>query len=271
MGVPTMYELLLAHVDAHPEDADLLRRGRLFVAGSAPLSPRSYARFVAATGHPILERYGMTETLITLADRPGDHGGPGRVGYPVVGHSVMIVDEEGIELEGAAAVGTPGELWVKGPSTMTEYWRRPEATAEAFTEGGWFRTGDVAVRHSDGSYAIVGCLSSDLVKSGGFKLSTREIEDVVAEHPDVREVAVLGIPDERWGEIVVAAIVPRDPLPAPQPLLASISALVSTRLADFKKPRALVVLSELPRNSMGKLLKSRIKAMIADGAAPLVR
>jgi acyl-CoA synthetase (AMP-forming)/AMP-acid ligase II len=271
MGVPTMYELLLAHLDAHPEDAAPLRRGRLFVAGSAPLSPRTYERFVAATGRPILERYGMTETLITLADRPGDHGGPGHVGYPVIGHSVMLVDDDGRAITGADAIDTPGELWVKGPSMMTEYWRRPEATADAFTEDGWLRTGDVAVRHRDGSYAIVGRRSSDLVKSGGFKLSTREIEDVLAIHEGIREVAVVGLPDDRWGEIVVAAVVPHDPDTDAPALLASLAALASSRLADFKRPRALVVLTELPRNAMGKLQKARIKAMIDEGALALVR
>lgn len=271
MGVPTMYELLLAHLEAHPEDAEALRRGRLFVAGSAPLSPRTYERFVAATGRPILERYGMTETLITLADRPGDHGGPGHVGYPVVGHSVMLVDDDSRALKGPNTVGTPGELWVKGPSTMTEYWRRPEATAEAFADGGWFRTGDVAVHHPDGSYSIVGRLSSDIVKSGGFKLSTREIEDALATHAAVREVAVLGVPDDRWGEMVVAAIVVNDHGLSPTDLLAALSAHVATRLADFKKPRGLVLLDELPRNAMGKLQKARIKAMLADGSARLVR
>lgn len=271
MGVPTMYELLLAHLDTHPADALPLRQGRLFVAGSAPLSSRTYERFVAATGHPILERYGMTETLITLADRPGDHGGPGRVGYPVVGHSVKLVDDEGRTLDGPDAIGTPGELWVKGPSTMKEYWRRPEATAETFADGGWFRTGDVATRHHDGSYSIVGRLSSDVVKSGGFKLSTREIEDVIATHEAVHEVAVFGLPDDRWGEIVVAAVVLVDSRLGAEDMLAALAAHVSTRLADFKKPRGLVVLDELPRNAMGKLQKARIKAMLDAGTATLVR
>jgi acyl-CoA synthetase (AMP-forming)/AMP-acid ligase II len=183
----------------------------------------------------------------------------------------MLVDDDGRALDGPNTVGTPGELWVKGPSTMTEYWRRPEATSEAFADGGWFRTGDVAVHHPDGSYSIVGRLSSDIVKSGGFKLSTREIEDALATHAAVREVAVLGIPDDRWGEMVVAAIVVNDHGLSPTDLLAALSAHVATRLADFKKPRGLVLLDELPRNAMGKLQKARIKAMLADGSARLVR
>jgi len=247
MGVPTMYDRLLEHLAIHPEAGTVLARARLFTAGSAALRPASLQRFEALTGHRILERYGMTETLITLSNPYEGERRAGAVGLPVPGCEARVVDDAGHDV----LCGEPGELWVRGPGLMQGYWGRPEDTATAFA-GGWFRTGDVAVADPDGYLRIVGRRSTDIIKSGGFKIAAPEIEEVLGQHPAVREVAVVGVPDERWGERIAAVIVPAtDPPPDPESLVA----WVGRHLADYKKPRQLVFVSELPRNAMGKLQK----------------
>lgn len=247
MGVPTMYDRLLEHLDAHPEAADALARARLFTAGSAALRPAILERWEALTGHRILERYGMTETLITLSNPHDGERRPGSVGRPVPGCEARVVDDAGRD----AAPGELGELWVRGPGMMQGYWGRPEETAAAFTEG-WFRTGDVVVADPDGYLRIVGRRSTDIIKSGGFKIAAPEIEEVLRRHPSVREAAVVGVPDHRWGERVAAVVVPAgDPAPDPEALIA----WVGRELADYKKPRQLAIVSELPRNALGKVQK----------------
>jgi acyl-CoA synthetase (AMP-forming)/AMP-acid ligase II len=250
MGVPTMYDRLLEHLDAHPEAAAVLARARLFTAGSAALRPAILQRWEALTGHRILERYGMTETLITFSNPHDGERRPGSVGRPVPGCEARVVDDAGRDV-GQAELG---ELWVRGPGLMQGYWGRPEDTAEAFSDG-WFRTGDVAVADPDGYLRIVGRRSTDIIKSGGFKIAALEIEEVLLRHPAVREAAVVGVPDHRWGERIAAAVVPAiDPPPDPETLVA----WVGRHLADYKKPRQLAIMSELPRNAMGKLQKPRL-------------
>jgi acyl-CoA synthetase (AMP-forming)/AMP-acid ligase II len=200
MGVPTMYHLLLEHLGRAPADADVLRRARLFTAGSAALPAAAFARFAALTGHHILERYGMTETLFTLSNPYDGPRVPGAVGQPIAGVTVRLVDEFG-----APAGAGPGEIEVRGDGLMTGYWQRPAATAAAFRDG-WFRTGDTAVIEA-GSYRIVGRTSTDIIKSGGYKLGAREIEDAIVGTGLVSECAVLGVPDEKWGELVGAVCV----------------------------------------------------------------
>jgi acyl-CoA synthetase (AMP-forming)/AMP-acid ligase II len=255
MGVPTMYVQLLEHLASEPKGAEALARARLFTAGSAPLSESVHERFFALTGHRILERYGMTETLITLSNPLVGERRPGSVGKPVPGAEIRILDEHDEDID----PGEPGELVVRAPWIMNGYRGLPDATAQAFV-GGWFRTGDVATADSDGWIRIVGRTSTDIVKTGGFKVATREIEDVIAEHPDVADVAVLGVPDERWGERIVAAVVAQphaDPAALPDDVIAHVRA----RLADYKTPREVRVLAELPRNSMGKLEKTRLSRL----------
>lgn len=247
MGVPTMYDRLLEHVDAHPEAAAVLARARLFTAGSAALRPAILQRWEALTGHRILERYGMTETLITLSNPHDGERRPGSVGLPVPGCAARVVDDAGRDV----AAGELGELWVRGPGMMQGYWGRPQDSAAAFTEG-WFRTGDVAVADPDGYLRIVGRRSTDIIKSGGFKVAAPEIEEVLRRHPSVREAAVVGVPDHRWGERIAAVVVPADdPAPDPEVLVA----WVGRHLADYKKPRQLAIVSELPRNALGKVQK----------------
>lgn len=257
LGVPTMYVALLEHLGRHPDDAAVLSRARLFTAGSAALAPSTLAKFEAATGHRILERYGMTETLITLSNPLHGERRAGTVGMPVGGVEVRIVGDDG----GLVAVGTPGELQVRGDSLMLGYWRNPEATAAAFDDT-WFRTGDVAVRDDGGRIAILGRSSTDIIKSGGFKISALEIEDALREHPQVADVAVLGLSDDRWGERVVAVIEAATAI-GRSDLVDALTRHVRTRLADYKCPRQWIVVDALRRNQMGKLEKARIRADVA--------
>ena len=256
LGVPTMYVALLEHLTRAPEDAIALGRARLFTAGSAALSSATHAAFEAATGHRILERYGMTETLITLSNPYEGERRPGSVGFALAGVRVRVVDDDGRPV----AAGTLGELQVRGNSLMSGYWRAPEATAAAFVDG-WFRTGDVAVADADARLSIVGRTSTDIVKSGGFKISTLEIEDVLREHLLVDDVAVVGVADPRWGERVAAVIAVR----AEQSLADIISALDAHcrgQLADYKCPRQWIVVEAVARNAMGKVEKTRLRALI---------
>jgi acyl-CoA synthetase (AMP-forming)/AMP-acid ligase II len=254
-GVPTMYVRLLELAAAEPAVARALARGRLFTAGSASLPADDFARFEELTGHRILERYGMSETLFTLSN-PYEDRRPGTVGLPVPGCQVRIVDEEGRETE----PGEPGEILVRSNGIMTRYWGRPGETAASFREG-WFVTGDMARRDRDGYVTIAGRKSVDFIKSGGFKISAREIEDVLRRHPRIRDVAVLGAPDRVWGQRIVAAVVlhpDAGPAPSSEALLEDLSAFCAAALADYKRPREVRILDELPRNVLGKIQKHRI-------------
>lgn len=257
MAVPTMYHALLEHLDAHPEDGARFAKARLFTAGSAALSASNLERFHAATGHVILERYGMTETLFTLSNPYDGERRPGSVGLPVPGVEVRVVDDQGR----VVAPGESGEIEVRGVGLMSGYWNNPTATAAAYRDG-WFRTGDVAILDADGHHRIVGRLSTDIIKSGGFKIGAREIEEVLAAHPGVREVAVVGLADARWGELVAAALVPRDPSEAD--LVASLDGWCRDRLADYKRPRRWHIAEHLPRNAMGKIVKPEVRALFPN-------
>lgn len=259
MGVPTMYAMLLEHIEAHPEAADALRRGRLFTAGSAALSADHFRRFHALTGHAIVERYGMTETLITLSNPLGGER-PGAVGLPVPGIEIRVVDAERGQDVGA---GDIGELWVRGNSLMSGYWQNPQATAASFREG-WFCTGDVVTRDEDGYVRIVGRQSVDIIKSGGFKISAREIEEVLARHQAVAEVAVFGAEDARWGQRIVAAVVlsAAGRTQERAALTEALIAHVSEHLADYKKPRQVLIVDALPKNAMGKVQKPALSKLV---------
>ncbi len=257
MGVPTMYVDLLAHLKTHAQDAAILRRARLFTAGSAALRPDVLDAFEAATGHRILERYGMSETLITLSNPYEGPRRAGHVGGPVPGYEVRVVDDDGRDV---TRDGT-GELWVRGPGLMRGYWRLPEATAAAFTDG-WFRTGDVVARGDGDALRIVGRRSTDIIKSGGFKIATGEIEAVLREHPAVADAAVVGVPDDRWGERIAAAVELRAGLERPADLTEALVRRVRSRLADYKTPRQIAVVAALPRNALGKVVKPQLREML---------
>lgn len=268
MGVPTMYAAIVEHLRAQPEAAAALARGRLFCSGSAPLSPELWHAFADLTGHKILERYGMTETLITLSNPFVGVRMPGSVGQPVPGCDAAVVDEQGNELE----AGEPGELIVTSNGIMTGYWNLPQQTTASFIPDRdgrpWFRTGDVAFVDEDGYFHLVGRSSVDIIKSGGFKISAPEIEDALASHPTVREVAVVGVDDPKWGQKVVACVVTNPAvageLDDPAQLLEALIAHHRDRLADFKRPRGLYLCEELPRNVMGKVQKHLLLEAIAN-------
>ncbi|MFE2422803.1 acyl-CoA synthetase [Streptomyces hokutonensis] len=251
-GVPTMYHRIAETLPGDPGLAKSLARARLLVSGSAALPVHDHERIASATGRRVIERYGMTETLMNTSVRADGEPRAGTVGVPLPGVELRLVEEDGTPLpvnDGESV----GEIQVRGPNLFTEYLNRPDATAAAFTADGWFRTGDMAVRDPDGYVRIVGRKATDLIKSGGYKIGAGEIENALLEHPGVREAAVTGEPDPDLGERIVAWIVPADPQSPPE--LAELADHVAGRLAPHKRPRVVHHLSALPRNDMGKILK----------------
>ncbi|MER7051331.1 acyl-CoA synthetase [Streptomyces sp. NPDC000351] len=251
-GVPTMYHRIAEALPTDPELAKALTGARLLVSGSAALPVHDHERIAAATGRRVIERYGMTETLMNTSVRADGEPRAGTVGVPLPGVELRLVEEDGTpiaELDGESV----GEIQVRGPNLFTEYLNRPDATAAAFTEDGFFRTGDMAVRDPDGYVRIVGRKATDLIKSGGYKIGAGEIENALLEHPGVREAAVTGEPDPDLGERIVAWIVPADP--QSPPALDALADHVAGRLAPHKRPRVLRHLDSLPRNDMGKIMK----------------
>lgn len=255
MAVPTIYSRLTSAWEAAGEAerermSEGCRRLRLMVSGSAALPVSVLERWRTISGHTLLERYGMTEIGMALSNPLDGERRPGAVGVPLPGVEVRLVDEAGRTLES----GEPGEIEVRGPSVFREYWRRPDATRDAFRDG-WFRTGDVAVLE-DGYYRILGRNSVDILKTGGYKVSAIEIEGVLLRHPAVAECAVVGVEDDEWGERVCAAIVTRESV---APDSADLRAWLGDRLAPYKVPRVFRVVAALPRNAMGKVTKPAVK------------
>ena len=251
-GVPTMYHRIADEVDGSPELAAALRRARLLVSGSAALPATDHERIAAATGQRVVQRYGMTETLMNTSTRADGDRKPGSVGVPLPGVEVRLVDDNGAPLQESGAVG---EIQVRGPNLFTEYLNRPDATAEAFTDG-WFRTGDVGIRDPDSHYRIVGRRATDIIKSGGYKIGAGEIEDALLEHPAIAEAAVTGEPDDDLGERIVAWIVPVGAPPDERELVDHVARL----LTPHKRPRVVHFVESLPRNDMGKVLKRALRA-----------
>ncbi|MFF3326775.1 acyl-CoA synthetase [Streptomyces sp. NPDC002889] len=250
-GVPTMYHRLAEALDDDPELSKALAGARLLVSGSAALPLPDHERIAAATGRRVIERYGMTETLMNTSVRMDGEARPGTVGVPLRGVSLRLVEEDGTEIT-ALDGETIGEIQVRGENLFTGYLNRPDATAAAF-DGDWFRTGDMAVRDPDGYVRIVGRKATDLIKSGGYKIGAGEIENVLLDHPGVREAAVTGEPDADLGERVVAWIVAADPEGPPS--AQELAAHVASQLAPHKRPREVRYLDTLPRNDMGKIMK----------------
>jgi malonyl-CoA/methylmalonyl-CoA synthetase len=252
MGVPTLYMRLLAEAGL---DRQVCRNMRVFISGSAPLLVETFGAWQQRTGHTLLERYGMSETVM-LTSNPcraadGERRG-GTVGFALPGVSVRVVDDKGLTL----APGEVGQLQVKGPNVFKGYWRMPEKTADEFTSDLWFKTGDVGKIDADGYISIVG-RSKDLIISGGYNVYPAEIEGVLNELPGVAESAVVGVPHPDFGEAVVAVVVPRPGVPAPEP--AALVATLKGRIASFKVPKQVFVVPELPRNAMGKVQKNLLR------------
>ncbi|MGW3680931.1 acyl-CoA synthetase [Streptomyces prasinus] len=255
-GVPTMYHRVAEALATEPELVEALAGARLLVSGSAALPVHDHERIAAATGRRVIERYGMTETLMNTSVRADGEARPGTVGVPLPGVELRLVEEDGSPV--AAYDGeTVGEIQVRGPNLFTGYLNRPDATAGAFTPDGWFRTGDMAVRDADGYVRIVGRKATDLIKSGGYKIGAGEIENALLEHPGVREAAVTGEPDADLGERIVAWVVPS--APGAPPTLDELAGHVAARLAPHKRPRVLHHLAALPRNDMGKIMKRALR------------
>jgi malonyl-CoA/methylmalonyl-CoA synthetase len=241
-GVPTIYVRLLELPD---EIAGRIgARARLFVSGSAPLPAHVLEAFREKFGHTILERYGMSETLMNISNPYEGERRPGSVGFPLPGISIKLLDPQ----DQPVPDGVVGEVYVRGPNVCPGYWRRPDATAEAFING-WFRTGDLAERAPDGYYTLRG-RRTELIISSGFNIYPREIEEVLLEQAGVREAVVCGAPDERRGEIPVAYLVTDDSFDA-----IALEEACRRSLASFKVPRTFVRVESLPRNALGKVQK----------------
>ena len=259
MAVPTVYvKLIQAWEKASPAEKQRLSEGcrqmRLMVSGSAALPVPILEKWQEISGHVLLERYGMTEIGMGLSNPLEGQRYPGCVGLPLPGVEARLMDESGQPVP----PGTPGEIVVRGKTVFLEYWHRPEDTQKAFRDG-WFLTGDVAVEEN-GIYRILGRSSVDIIKTGGYKVSALEIEEVLLTHPDIKEVAVVGVPDPVWGERVVAALVLQ---PEARMTTESLRAWAKERLATYKVPKDALILPELPRNPMGKVSKPDLKKIVA--------
>jgi malonyl-CoA/methylmalonyl-CoA synthetase len=241
-GVPTMYTWL-ADSPRLPE----LGRLRLCVSGSAPLPPAVFERLAAGSGQRVLERYGMTETGLNVSNPYDGERRPGTVGFPLPGVELRLARD--------------GEIELRGPNVFRGYWGRPEETAAAFTADGWFRTGDIGEHDADGYLRLVG-RARELIITGGLNVYPREVEDVLREHPAVADVAVAGVPDAEWGEVVTAWVVPTRP--GAPPADTDLLGFAAERLARFKCPRRVVVVDALPRNALGKVLRHQLRPGRSD-------
>lgn len=257
MGVPTHYHRLLADPHFGPDDC---RTMRLFTSGSAPLPAADHEEFGERTGHRIVERYGMTETMILTSNPYDGDRVPGTVGFALPGVGLRVVDEAGVSVP----PGEPGTVEVQGPGVFLGYHELPELTAAAFRPDGWFVTGDVGTLDHDGRLALVG-RGSDTIISGGLNIYPKEIELVLDAVDGVDESAVIGLPDPEFGEAVVAVVVPAAGAALDDSDLMS---ACDTSLARFKHPRRYVRVDELPRNAMGKIQKSELRRMLQDEPGP---
>lgn len=251
-GVPTMYHRFADH-----DAAGALAGLRLCVSGSAPLPAQLHETIERVSGQRVLERYGMTETLMLVSNPYAGERRPGSVGFPLPGVELRLAasatqdDPSTHPTEGSSNAGSR-EIEVRGPNVFAGYWERPEANAAAFTPDGWFRTGDLGALDDDGYVRIVG-RAKELIISGGYNVYPREVEDILREHPAIEDVAVVGEASSEWGERVVAYAVTTGPVE-----LEALRTAIGDRLAAYKHPRALHRVEALPRNALGKVQKHRL-------------
>lgn len=263
MAVPTIYSKLIEHWEtatpAQQHKASAACKAlRLMVSGSAALPVPVLEKWKSISGHTLLERYGMTEIGMALSNPLHGERRPGFVGLPLPGVEVRVVDETGNDITGE---GSMGELQVRGKNLFRGYYNRPEVTAESFVTDApghrWFKTGDM-VNIENGYYKIAGRISSDIIKSGGYKISALEIENVLLLHPDIAACAVAGLPDETWGEKIAAALV----MKAGKTITTDeLKTFLKPHLAPYKQPTVIKLMNELPRNAMGKVLKKELVAL----------
>ncbi len=252
-GVPTMYTRLLREAEDREERPSPLR---LYVAGSAALSPQAFERFEKLFGERILERYGMTETGMNLTNPYDGERRPGTVGGPFPRQEARVV---GVESREPLPAGEVGEIEVRGPHVFEGYWNRPDATEEVLREDGWFSTGDLGLMSEDGYFTISG-RTKELIISGGYNVYPREVEELLEGCSGVAEVAVVGLPDEEFGERVTAVVVRADP----ELTEVEVQDFCRNDLASYKKPREVVFVDELPRNAMGKVLKHEVREGLVE-------
>ncbi len=257
MAVPTIYYQLIAYWKKLPsiEQQDLsntLQKFRLMVSGSAALPVSVLEQWRDISGHTLLERYGMTEMGMAISNPYHGTRKPGHIGQALAGVTIRLVNENNQVVQ----EGTSGEIQVKGANVFKEYWQKPEATQATFTTDGWFKTGDIAVFEA-GYYRILGRNSVDIIKSGGYKISALEIEEVLRTHPLIKECGVVGIPNEEWGEIIGASLITDE-----RKLdIEALKAWLKTQLPSYKIPRLYIFQEDLPRNVMGKVTKNELKKL----------
>ncbi len=262
MAVPTIYYQLIAFWKKLPakekqQVSTTLQKFRLMVSGSAALPVSVLEQWRDISGHTLLERYGMTEMGMAISNPYRGERRPGHIGQPLKGVTVRLVDENNQIVKD----GTSGEIQVKGANVFKEYWQKSEATQATFTADGWFKTGDIAVL-DNGYYRILGRNSVDIIKSGGYKISALEIEEILRTHPKIKECGVVGIPNEEWGEIIgVSLIIEGEEANFD---LEDLKAWLKTKLPSYKVPRLFIFQEDLPRNVMGKVTKKELKRLFVN-------
>ncbi|WP_026951742.1 acyl-CoA synthetase [Algoriphagus mannitolivorans] len=258
MAVPTIYFKLISEFESYSKEAqnqlrECMKQFRLMVSGSAALPVSVMEKWKEISGHYLLERYGMTEIGMAISN---PYEGPRKAGYigkPLPGVSVRLVDEQNNLIDS----GQAGEIQIKGDSVFKEYWGKPEATVKSFTKDGWFKTGDIA-KVEDEYYRILGRDSVDIIKSGGYKISALEIEEILRKHPAIKDCGVVGIPDEEWGELVSAALVTLEEVD-----IKALNHWMREQMPAYKTPRKYIILEDLPRNAMGKVVKNDLKKLFS--------
>lgn len=253
MAVPTIYFKLIAYLDDQSVSyisnvKSSLEKFRLMVSGSAALPVSVMEKWRSVSGHDLLERYGMTEIGMGISNPYVGQRKPGFIGTPLPGVQIRLTNEANIEIH-----GEPGEIQVKGKTVFAEYWENPEATASSFTTDGWFKTGDIA-EIIDGSFRILGRNSTDIIKSGGYKISALEIEECIRMEKNIIDCSVVGLPDDEWGELIAVALIAERSFE-----LGLMIESLKNKLPGYKMPRKFKLLSDLPRNTMGKVTKNELK------------
>lgn len=260
MAVPTIYYKLINYyttlAQKHQNEISVaLGKFRLMVSGSAALPVSTLEKWKTISNHTLLERYGLTEIGMAVSNPYAGERRPGHIGQALPGVDIRLVDEN----DAPIAADEAGEIQVKGNNVFKEYWQKPEATTETFTNDGWFKTGDIATM-SDGYYRILGRNSVDIIKSGGYKISALEIEEVLRTHPQIDECAVVGLPNEEWGELIAACLIPSADADID---FKTLNTWLKNKIPGYKIPRKYLIVRELPRNVMGKVTKKEVKGLFA--------
>ncbi len=254
MAVPTIYYRLINYWEGLEQAEqqliyEKLKAFRLMVSGSAALPISTLEKWRTISGHTLLERYGMTEIGMAVSNAYQGERRPGHIGLPLPNVDLRLLDEE----DQLVGQGEQGEIQVKGPNVFLEYWNKPEATSAAFTPDAWFRTGDIAI-FANNSYRIIGRSSVDIIKSGGYKISALEIEEVLRQYPGIKDCAVVGIADDEWGEVVAASLILEQAIS-----YADLKQWLKAQMPTYRIPRRFIEQDDLPRNALGKVTKKELK------------